>query len=315
MSNKRTIDGWINLIKPEGVSSSEALKPLRKYFKGVKKVGHIGTLDPFASGVLPVAIGEATKVIEYISSYNKAYIAQIDWGYETDTLDCTGQVVAEATSDGADAAKVPSMELLASILPSFLGEILQIPPHYSANKVGGIRAYKLARKGQQFDLQAKRVECFDIKILDHNVELGYSKLKIVCGSGFYIRSLVRDIAHKLRTLATVKRLHRSQDGIFLDNCGITLAILEKMLYDDKQALKQCVAEVTSVLDGIPVFEVDLENAIRLKNGLNVHVGSDFEPESLHLAFYLGGLVAVCRVVHMQNGLFLKPVKGFNLVEL
>lgn len=314
--DKLVLNGWLNLIKPVGVSSSKALFALRKYFKGSKKIGHIGTLDPFASGVLPVAIGEATKVIEYISNHNKTYIAEIVWGYETDTLDSTGKVAY--TKD--EGTFVPELDTLKSVLPSFIGEIFQVPPKFSANKIDGKRAYKLARSGASFELKEKQVECFSIKILEHNEEFGYTKLEIKCGLGFYIRSLARDLARKLGTFATVKSLHRSADGIFLDNCGITLAFLEKVLYNNERALQNLIAPLTSVLDDIPVFEVSSENAIRLKNGLNVACYERFKENSLVRVEHSDILVAICKVMQSEISespdilANIKPIKGFNLME-
>lgn len=314
-------DGWINLIKPVGVSSSSALNFLRKLFKGIKKVGHIGTLDPFASGVLPVAIGEATKTIEYISNTKKVYIAKIEWGFETNTLDSTGSIIKRCD----DGFRIPSLLDLESVLGEFTGEISQIPPKFSANKIAGKRAYSLARADIEFELKPKKVKCFSIKILNHDTANCITELEICCGSGFYIRSFARDLAARFSLFATVFALCRIRDGIFCDKDGITLALLKKVLYDDIQALQSRIVPLTSVLDDIPVLEVSAADGLRLKNGLSILVGSGFRPGSLLRAQFKGIVVAICRVLcapevydAQADGLVyqlaIKPLKGFNLIE-
>lgn len=311
-------NGWLNLIKPVGISSSSALDILRKTFKGIKKVGHIGTLDPFASGVLPVAIGEATKTIEYISDTKKVYVAKIAWGYETDTLDSTGSVMKQCENEFI----APSLSDLNNTLNYFIGDIIQVPPKFSANKINGKRAYSLARAMVDFELKPKNVKCFSIKILHHDEKNCMTELEICCGSGFYIRSFARDLASKLGLFATVFALHRIQDGIFSDKDGITLALLKKVLYDDTQALQNRFFPLTSVLDDIPVFEVGAADGLKLKNGLPILIGSFFKSGSLLRAQFEGVLVAMCRILRTSevcltgsySDLVAKPLKGFNLIE-
>lgn len=203
------INGFFNLYKPSGITSAYALIKIKKKLHG-EKVGHMGTLDPMASGVLPVAIGKSTRLFDYLLDKDKEYNANFTFGYETDTLDGEGKMVKE---DG----KIPSEEEILKILPSLVGQVDQIPPSFSAKNVDGKRSYALARQGIQVELPPKKVEITSI-MLNCKIDDNTYNFTINCKGGTYIRSICRDMAYKLNTFATMTKLVRTKSGLFtLDN--------------------------------------------------------------------------------------------------
>lgn len=203
--------GFINIDKPEGVSSAYVVNKIKKKLN--TPCGHMGTLDPLATGVLPVAVGKATRLFDYLLDKEKLYTAVFEFGYETDTLDKTGTII---NSDG----KIPTEEEIKSVLGGLTGIVEQIPPKYSAKCVNGQRGYDLARKGVDFTLKPKKVEIRDIKLISFD---GKSvKLTITCGGGTYIRSICRDLAYALGTYATMTYLRREKSGSFCIEDSVTL---------------------------------------------------------------------------------------------
>lgn len=203
--------GFINIDKPEGVSSAYVVNKIKKKLN--TPCGHMGTLDPLATGVLPVAVGKATRLFDYLLDKEKVYTAVFEFGYETDTLDKTGAII---NSDG----KIPAEEEIKSVLDGLTGIVEQIPPKYSAKCVNGQRGYDLARKGVDFTLKPKKVEIRDIKLILFD---GKSvKLTITCGGGTYIRSICRDLAYALGTYATMTYLRREKSGSFCIEDSVTL---------------------------------------------------------------------------------------------
>lgn len=200
------MNGIVILNKPCGISSNTACRKVGKII-GEKKVGHLGTLDPMAEGVLPVALGKCTKLFDYYLKKRKTYIAEFTFGYETDTLDREGQIVV-------DGGKFPTKEEIVSILPQLCGKIAQIPPKYSAKKVSGRRAYDLARENIEFQLEPKDVIIYKLEMLEQIDNKTY-KFLIECSAGTYIRSIARDLAYALHTFATMTRLQRTICGEFL----------------------------------------------------------------------------------------------------
>jgi len=250
--------GFINVNKPSGITSSTVVSKIKKALK-VKKVGHMGTLDPMACGVLPIAVGKATRMFDYFLDKKKTYSAIFEFGYETDTLDKEGKKLFEG-------GKIPLLKDIKETLPSFLGEIDQIPPQYSAKSVGGVRAYKLARQGKTAELTAKRITIYDMKV-DKNDEKSYN-FEIACSSGTYIRSICRDIAHKLGTFATMIYLQRTQSGRF----DIQKAI--KIEDINLESVDNILVSVEEVFNKIPEFQVDKEEFSKLSNGLKIDVKDD-----------------------------------------
>jgi len=195
--------GFLNINKESGVSSAFITNKLKHALK--EKVGHLGTLDPMATGVLPVAIGKATRLFDYFLNKNKEYIFTIKFGTETDTLDITGKVTKENDL-------VPTKSQILKILPQFIGKINQIPPQFSAKSVNGQKAYKLARQGEMVDLKPKEVEIFGLELLKFkNKEATF---KMQCTSGTYVRSVCRDLASSLGTIATTTQIYRTKSGVF-----------------------------------------------------------------------------------------------------
>ena len=204
--------GFINLIKPEGMSSAYAVTQVKKKLNC--PCGHMGTLDPLASGVLPIGISKTSRMFDYLLDKTKTYVAEFEFGYQTDTLDKTGVV-----TDTTDV--LPTEEQLRSVLPSFIGQIDQIPPKYSAKCIDGKRGYQLARQGVEFELKPKKVEILSL-MLDKNTGENKFQFTISCKGGTYIRSLARDIAYACGSLGTMTVLNRVQSGIFTLENGVTV---------------------------------------------------------------------------------------------
>jgi len=199
------MNGLVILNKPCGISSNTACRKVGKIL-GEKKVGHLGTLDPMAEGVLPVALGKCTKLFDFYLKKRKTYIAEFVFGYETDTLDREGQVIF-------DGGRIPTKDEIEDILTKLRGKIAQIPPKYSAKKVNGKRAYDLARENVDFELKSKDIIIYKLEILE-KIDAKTYKFLIECSAGTYIRSVARDLAYALQTYATMTRLQRTMCGEF-----------------------------------------------------------------------------------------------------
>ena len=216
------MDGWIILDKDSGIFSRTSGGRVARIFQN-KKFGHIGTLDSMASGVLPIAIGAATKMIpfvEEINTANKEYLFSVQFGFETDSLDITGKTIR-------DGASIPSEQDIEKILPSFIGEQMQTPPAFSAVHVDGVRAYKMARHGENIDIPPRKVHFFE---LEFTGKAGDSfEFRVICSRGTYVRSLARDIAKKLGTLATVDMIRRTKSGAFDIKNAVKLDFLENLV--------------------------------------------------------------------------------------
>ena len=211
--------GFLNINKQSGMSSAAVVAKLKKQFH-LDKVGHMGTLDPMASGVLPIAVGKATRLFDYFLEKEKSYVAEFEFGYTTDTLDAMGVVTCRDMP-------IPTPKEVENILSSLTGEVDQIPPMYSAKNVQGRRAYDLARSGIIVELQPKRVTIKTIKLLQQISETKYQFL-IVCSSGTYIRSIARDMGQLLGTGATMTALKRTNSGYFDIEQSMTLEELQKV---------------------------------------------------------------------------------------
>lgn len=201
--NKIKTFGFFSIDKPSGIVSSTVVNKI-KWLSGVP-CGHMGTLDPLASGVLPVGVGNATRLFDYFLEKEKEYIAEFTFGVDSDTLDSTGNLVREGY--------VPNEQNIEEVLPTFFGDIMQVPPKYSAKNVNGRRGYDLARAGIEFELAPKKVHIYGMELLGKISEDTF-QIKINCGGGTYIRSLARDIAAALGTKAVMSALRRTKSGIF-----------------------------------------------------------------------------------------------------
>lgn len=241
--------GIIPINKPKDWTSFDVVNKCKHLLK-MSKVGHLGTLDPMATGVLLVTVGKATKLFDLMQNKKKTYVAKFEFGYETDTLDSTGSIVDRSN-------KFPTLDEIKSILPSFLGRQEQIPPKYSAKSINGKRAYDLARNGVEFNLKPKQIEIFDLQIIGY--ESNTLTIKIECGSGTYIRSLCRDIAYKLKTLATMTALQRIKiDDFSIENCKEISDINAENIADYIVAIKQVL--------NLKEIKFSIEDTKRLLNG-------------------------------------------------
>ena len=211
--------GFLNVDKPSGLTSSTVVNKC-KWLSGVP-CGHMGTLDPLASGVLPVGVGNATRLFDYFLEKDKEYIAEFTFGVTSPTLDSTG----EMTTDGF----VPTAKEIESVLCSLTGEVMQIPPKYSAKNVNGQRGYDLARAGIEFELAPKKVRIDEVTLLGESENVNAYRFKIRCGGGTYIRSIARDMAAVLGTNAVMSALRRTQSGVFTLQNAIPFSLLEQDL--------------------------------------------------------------------------------------
>lgn len=215
---KRAISGWLILNKPYDVTSTQAVGKI-KWLYSAKKGGHAGTLDPLATGILPIALGEATKTVPFVQDGVKVYEFDLKWGSTTTTDDLEGEVTA--SSDVR-----PNQDELEAVLPQFTGLITQIPPAFSAIKINGERAYDLARAGEKVDMPSREVEIDDFELLFHSNEI--STFRVTCQKGTYVRALARDIAEQLGSKGHVSRLHRAAVGPFTDQDAVTIEEIEAL---------------------------------------------------------------------------------------
>ena len=244
--NEKT-QGWINLYKPIGISSFSAIYKIKKKYN-IKKIGHAGTLDPNAEGILPIAINKTTKLIPFVSSNSKKYNFKIKWGEETSTDDAEGEILNYSN-------KIPKQDEINSIINSFLGNIDQIPPKASAIKVNGRRAYDILRKKKKFTLKSKKVFLKSISYFGSVNNI--SDFSIECGKGFYVRSLARDLAHKLKTYGHVVELKRTKVGNFNEKSSILLDDLLKIGQSEFEF--NYIHSSTSMLDDILAYEIEEKN--------------------------------------------------------
>lgn len=300
--------GWLILDKPAGITSAHAVGKVKRLLRP-KKIGHGGTLDPMATGILPLALNEATKAFQFVAANTKCYRFSIRWGEERTTDDAEGEVTASS-------ADRPSREAIEAALPGFIGDILQAPPAFSAIKVDGERAYDLARAGEAVELAARpvrieRLVLTDIPDADHAV------LEMTCGKGTYVRSIARDLGRKLGCFGHVATLRRTEVGKFHESRAISLEKLEDIVHSG--ALKEWLLPISSVLADIPALELDPEAARRMMHGQSVMLSpaDAARPElSRTLAEQRGIAVQVhsagnlVAVAEAREGM-LKPVRIFH----
>jgi len=243
--------GWVNLYKPKNITSFKAINFIKKKFL-IDKIGHAGTLDPMAEGILPIAIGKATKLIPYISRMNKEYDFTITWGNQTSTDDSEGEIIFSSNN-------IPTKRDIEKKIINYFGYINQIPPKVSAVKINGKRAYKLFRDNESFNIQPKKVFIENLSITDHGTNK--TSFKILCGKGFYVRSLARDLALELNTFGHISSLKRSKVGRFTEKTSILLDDLLKIRQRQKEI--NCILPTISMLDDILAYEIeeqpDIEN--------------------------------------------------------
>jgi len=252
------VSGWVCLDKPEGLGSTQAVGRVKRAFNA-QKAGHAGTLDPLATGILPIALGEATKTVPFLMDADKAYRFTVAWGVETTSFDREGAVTA--ISDVR-----PGPVAVAEALVSFVGEIDQIPPDFSAVRVDGVRAYDLARDGVAMDLKPRRVTIHRARVAASS-GADAVEIEIECGKGTYVRALVRDLASALGAKAHVSALRRTRVGPFDMATAKGLEVVEAMCHNG-EAL-EVLLPVETALDDIPALAVTTEDAFRLTQGRSI----------------------------------------------
>lgn len=247
--------GFLNINKVQGASSAQEVNKIKRLTN--IPCGHMGTLDPMAAGVLPVAVGNAARLFDYFLDKRKTYIAKFRFGVDSDTLDTTGQM-------RESAGYVPTDCQIEEVLTEFTGQISQVPPRYSAKNVSGKRGYQLAREGIEFELQPKTVSIYSIKLLEQTAGDEFS-FEIECGGGTYIRSIARDLAKRLNTFAVMSSLIRTKSGIFCIENAVQTQTLTA------ENIKDYIIPTESVLP-FESIKPNAQDAKKLFNGLSVHCG-------------------------------------------
>ncbi len=296
------INGWVVLDKPVGMTSTQAVGKVRWLFQA-QKAGHAGTLDPLATGILPIALGEATKTVPYAVDGQKAYRFTVRWGAETDTDDAEGQVVERSDMR-------PTRAAIEELLPSFIGEILQTPPAFSAIKIDGQRAYDLARQGEAVKLEARPVQIDRLELVEMP-DRDTSVFEAECGRGTYVRAIARDIGRTLGCLGHVTALRRTRVGPFEEAQSVTITELEAAagLDDGGAEIKSLLRPVESALADLLEVNVSQSDAARLARGQPVLLRGRDAPVMSGEAFALskGTLIALCEIERGE----LRPLRVFN----
>ena len=270
-------DGILIIDKPAGITSHDVVARCRRILQ-MKSIGHTGTLDPFATGVMVILVGKATRLAQFLDKDSKEYEAVVRLGFETDTGDRTGSVKCKAQS-----AKSVSIDEIKAVLPEFLGEIEQTPPMYSAKKVAGKKLYELARKGIEIERKPVRITTFELQITNYespkesdesgiwNLESGIRYqdfgLRVSCSAGTYIRTLAEDIGKNLGTGAHLAELRRTKAGRFVIDKAVTLGELEKIVFENK--LDGVIISMNEAVSHLPEIKLSADEIIRTKNGIKL----------------------------------------------
>jgi len=305
--DKRDVHGWVVLDKPIGMTSTHAVSIIKRLFQA-RRCGHAGTLDPLASGCLPIALGEATKTVPFVMDGRKLYRFTIRWGEERDTDDAEGRVVE--TSEAR-----PTPEAIRALLPAYTGIIQQVPPRYSAIKIEGERAYDLARDGETVELAPRPVEIARLE-LTATPDPDHAVLEAECGKGTYVRSLARDLGRGLGCFGHVSALRRVAVGPFTEQTMISLEDLEALCHRaaaGEGSLADALMPVETALDDIPALAVGRADAARLQRGQAVLLRGRDAP-IFHGSAYVtveGHLLALAEVEHGE----IVPKRVFNLTGL
>ena len=302
---RQAVSGWLIIDKPSGMTSTDVVNRTRRLLDA-QKAGHGGTLDPLATGVLPIAFGEATKTVSYVMEGDKTYRFTVRWGQATDTDDAEGSVLAESSNR-------PVRSEIEAALPQFEGDIEQVPPAYSAIKVAGERAYDLAREGTAIQLQPRRVFVEWIELIDCP-DSDHAVFEVGCGKGTYMRSLARDLGKTLSCFGHVSALRRLAVGPFSEEDAISLDYLEELEQSARAA--EALLPVETALDGIPALALTEMEASRLRSGQPISMLArnnaerirGFENGDVLCAMAAGKLVAISRLEAGE----IRPVRVLNL---
>lgn len=276
--------GFLNVYKPTGMTSHDVVSTLRRACK-IKQIGHTGTLDPFAEGVLPICIGKATRLIEYLND-DKAYIGTVQLGNSTTTYDTEGETVK--TSE-----KKADLEEIKKSLKFFEGEIDQLPPIYSAIKVKGKKLYEYAREGKDVEITPRKVTISKLEIVDFNYEKQQLSILIECSKGTYIRSIANDLGEKLGTYGYLTKLVRVKAGDFLINDSIKLENLNTL-----EKVEENLIYPTQKLH-FPAYELTEEEKIKVSNGMAIQINSNTTNDTLMILTYNNKLTAIAKTDKQQ----------------
>ena len=298
---KRDVNGWLVLDKPVGMTSTHAVSVVKRLFQA-RRAGHAGTLDPLASGLLPIALGEATKTVPFVMDGRKIYRFTVRWGEERDTDDAEGR----ATEISAER---PTAEAIRALIPRFSGLIEQVPPRFSAVKIGGERAYDLARDGEAVELAPRPIEVHHLELVE-TPDPDHSVLAAECGKGTYVRALARDMGRALGCFGHVTALRRTAVGPFAEQNAIGLETLQRMAPDDHGIAAAALLPVEAGLAALPALRVSSADAGRLARGQAVLLRGRDAPvmEGWVAVSAQGGLVALAQVEKGE----LRPRRIFNL---
>ncbi|MCB1441670.1 MAG: tRNA pseudouridine(55) synthase TruB [Methyloceanibacter sp.] len=299
----QAVNGWLILDKPEGLTSTKAVGRTRWLYDAAK-AGHAGTLDPLATGILPIAFGEATKTVPFAVDGAKTYRFTVRFGAETETDDTEGAVTQ--TSD-----KRPDPAEIEAALPRFTGDIQQVPPRFSALKVDGARAYDLARDREEFELPPRTVTIDRLEIVDIP-DPDTCILEADCGKGTYVRALARDLGRALHCLGHISALRRTRVGGFTEDNAVTLADVEQAADEDRDALLALLKPVETALEDLPALSITAADAAKLRQGRSVLLRGRDAPIVTGPVYAVskGSLVALGEVAQGE----FRPSRVFNLAE-
>jgi len=297
----KPVHGWVVLDKPAGMTSTRAVGAIKRIFDA-QKAGHAGTLDPLATGILPIALGEATKTVPFAVDGEKAYRFTVRFGAETDTDDAEGVVVR--TSDS-----LPARDTIEALLPRFTGEILQVPPQFSAIKVDGNRAYDLARGGEEVVLEPREVLIDDLTLVDMP-DAATAVLESRCGKGTYVRALARDMGRALSCFGHVIALRRTRVGSFDEMASVTLEELQAAAQAGPDVLLALLMPVEAALDGLPGLSVGPNDAASLARGQAVLVRGRDAPVLAGGAAWAHFKGRILALGELEKGAF-RPTRVFN----
>ena len=297
----RPINGWLVIDKAPEITSTHVVNVV-KHLTQAQKVGHGGTLDPLATGVLPIAMGEATKTVAYVMDARKSYRFTLRFGEARDTDDAAGAVIASSELRPTDPE-------IRAALPQFMGLIQQVPPQYAAVKVQGERAYDIARRGETVELAPREIRIDELELIARP-DPDHGEFRMTCGKGAYVRSIARDLGQALGCLAHVAQLRRTEVGAFNIDNAVSLEALARIVEND--TLPQVLVPMTTALAGIPAFAVTEPQALRLRAGQPVRVapallGDDAGEPATVRAMRAGELIALARL----EGMELSPMRVFQ----
>ena len=299
----QAVNGWLILDKPVGITSTKVVGRTR-WLYDAKKAGHAGTLDPLATGILPIAFGEATKTVPFAVDGAKTYRFTVRFGAETNTDDAEGKVTETC-------ALRPSRAQIETALPQFVGEIEQVPPRFSALKVDGARAYDLARDEEDFELSARTVTIDRLEIVDIP-DADTCILEAQCGKGTYVRALARDLGRALKCLGHISTLRRTRVGMFTEAEAVTLDEVERAAEKSREALLALLSPIEMALSGLPTITFGSADAAKLRQGRSVLLRGRDAPIMTGRVYALsrGALVALGEIA---KGEFC-PHRVFNLPD-